>query len=204
MTVPTGKYRHYKGNVYIVVCTYLHEATKEPHVLYRNVHDGKTWGRAIASFTELVRWPDATLRPRFESMTDRNMPAVGSYVPSREEQSVAVEELRAGLLATRGRKTGTKQRIRVSKTMAHGVLTYIDQLLEDRLAMELRGRAAQKAEDASDVEWAERRVPGLLLRSLQWIEKTYRGQGLVLRNEGREIVETIRDHLKEHGDAASK
>ncbi len=52
---PSGRYRHYKGNVYEVVGVARHSETDERLVVYRPLTgDGGLWVRPLAMFLETV------------------------------------------------------------------------------------------------------------------------------------------------------
>ena len=53
--LPTGKYRHYKGNDYEVVGVATHSETHEPMVVYRPLFGERAlWVRPLAMFMEEV------------------------------------------------------------------------------------------------------------------------------------------------------
>lgn len=53
--IPTGKYRHYKGNDYEVIGVATHSETRESLVVYRPLYgEGALWVRPLAMFTERV------------------------------------------------------------------------------------------------------------------------------------------------------
>jgi len=53
--LPTGKYRHYKGNDYEVIGVATHSETREAMVVYRPLYgEGALWVRPLAMFTENV------------------------------------------------------------------------------------------------------------------------------------------------------
>jgi hypothetical protein len=53
--VKTGRYRHYKGNEYIVIGVARHSETEEELVVYRQDYgDGSLWVRPLAMFPETV------------------------------------------------------------------------------------------------------------------------------------------------------
>lgn len=56
MDVEAGKlYRHFKGNVYRVLCVALHTDTLNPMVIYSAVDDDKNiWARPLKEFTDEV------------------------------------------------------------------------------------------------------------------------------------------------------
>ena len=50
-----GKYRHYKGNEYIVVDIATHSETEEEMVVYKALYgDGKLWVRPLSMWNEKV------------------------------------------------------------------------------------------------------------------------------------------------------
>ena len=66
--LPTGKYRHYKGNDYEVVGVATHSETREPMVVYRPLYgEGALWVRPLAMFMENVV-VDGKEVPRFERL----------------------------------------------------------------------------------------------------------------------------------------
>lgn len=68
MTIPPGRYRHFKGNEYEVLGTALHSETREPFVVYRPLDgDGGLWIRPAAMFTETVE-RDGVMVKRFEKV----------------------------------------------------------------------------------------------------------------------------------------
>ncbi|WP_066802657.1 DUF1653 domain-containing protein [Moraxella oblonga] len=65
-TLPTGLYRHYKGNLYQVLHTALHSETEETLVVYRALYgDYGVWVRPYEMFCESVEI-DGKMIPRFE------------------------------------------------------------------------------------------------------------------------------------------
>jgi hypothetical protein len=61
------KLRHYKGGLYVVVGTYLIEASLKPGVLYKALQGGKqdlTWMRPMSEFQDMVTTVDGSV-PRF-------------------------------------------------------------------------------------------------------------------------------------------
>ena len=63
--LPTGRYRHYKGNDYEVIGVATHSETHEAMVVYRPLYgEGKLWVRPLAMFLETVEVGGKTL-PRF-------------------------------------------------------------------------------------------------------------------------------------------
>lgn len=70
LTTPTGRYRHYKGNLYDVVGTVRHSETLEPMTLYRALYgDNGLWVRPAAMFEEPVVI-DGLCQPRFAKVDD--------------------------------------------------------------------------------------------------------------------------------------
>ena len=68
MTAPTpgATYRHYKGNLYKVVCLAKLEADLADAVVYQDTTDStKIWVRPLADFIEEVT-VDGVKKPRFE------------------------------------------------------------------------------------------------------------------------------------------
>ena len=63
--VPTGRYRHYKGNEYELIGAVRHSETLEPLALYRPLYgEGALWVRPYAMFFETVVF-DGVVQPRF-------------------------------------------------------------------------------------------------------------------------------------------
>ena len=63
--IHTGRYRHYKGNDYLVIGIARHSETEEEMVVYRKLYgDGSMWVRPLAMFTEDVI-VDGQQIPRF-------------------------------------------------------------------------------------------------------------------------------------------
>ena len=68
--VPTGFYRHYKGNRYEVIGTAIHSETLEPMVIYRALYGTfETWVRPLSMWNELVSVDGKQVR-RFEKEQD--------------------------------------------------------------------------------------------------------------------------------------
>lgn len=69
MTIPPGRYRHYKGNEYEVLGVAHHSETQEPFVVYRALYgEMGLWIRPAAMFAETVERNGATV-PRFERVS---------------------------------------------------------------------------------------------------------------------------------------
>ncbi len=63
--LPSGIYRHYKGNFYDLLATAYHSETREPMVVYRALYGaGEIWVRPAAMWEELVE-TDEGMVPRF-------------------------------------------------------------------------------------------------------------------------------------------
>ena len=55
--VKIGKYRHFKGNEYEVICIAKHSETLEPLVVYKALYgEGGVWVRPLAMFNEKVEY----------------------------------------------------------------------------------------------------------------------------------------------------
>jgi hypothetical protein len=66
MSARTGRYRHYKGNEYIVLGVARHSETEEELVIYRQDYGERgLWARPLAMFEETVE-VDGRRAPRFE------------------------------------------------------------------------------------------------------------------------------------------
>tara|TARA_R110002073_G_scaffold242966_2_gene405155 strand:- start:435 stop:680 length:246 start_codon:yes stop_codon:yes gene_type:complete len=65
-----GRYRHYKGNEYIVYGTATHSETGEMMVVYRTDYgDRSYWVRPLQMFEETVAI-DGASKPRFEFVSE--------------------------------------------------------------------------------------------------------------------------------------
>lgn len=63
--IPTGRYRHYKGNEYQVIGVARHSESHEEMVVYRPLYgEGGLWVRPLTMFTENVT-VDGNSVPRF-------------------------------------------------------------------------------------------------------------------------------------------
>lgn len=71
---PLSKYRHFKGNVYTVLCTVMHTETNEQLVVYVDDSDSsKRYARPIDMFLSEVdkeKYPEITQQYRFEEVTE--------------------------------------------------------------------------------------------------------------------------------------
>lgn len=66
--LPTGKYRHYKGNDYEVIGVATHSETLAEMVVYRPLYgEGGLWVRPLDMFTETVVFHGKQV-PRFEKL----------------------------------------------------------------------------------------------------------------------------------------
>lgn len=62
------KYRHYKGNEYVVLFLATHSETEEEMVIYKALYgDGKIWARPASMWNEEV-WVDGKKVLRFQLM----------------------------------------------------------------------------------------------------------------------------------------
>ena len=69
-----GRYRHYKGGLYVVVDTVRHSETLEPMTLYRALYgDQGLWVRPAAMFNEELEI-DGLWQPRFRLISDEKQP----------------------------------------------------------------------------------------------------------------------------------
>jgi hypothetical protein len=69
-SVPTGRYRHYKGGLYEVLGVARHSETEEELVVYRPLYgEGGLWVRPRAMFLETVRINGQDV-PRFQFLGD--------------------------------------------------------------------------------------------------------------------------------------
>ena len=64
-TIPCGRWRHFKGNEYLVLAVAHHSETMEPMVVYRALYgEGNVWVRPAAMWLEPVMRNGVT-QPRF-------------------------------------------------------------------------------------------------------------------------------------------
>lgn len=70
MEIKTGKYRHFKGNEYEVLCTACHSETLEEMVVYRALYGERgIWVRPASMWNEIVERDGKTFR-RFTKIED--------------------------------------------------------------------------------------------------------------------------------------
>ena len=62
-----GKYRHYKGNEYVVLAIASHSETEEEMVVYQAQYgEEKIWVRPKSMWNETITLPDGQLVRRFQ------------------------------------------------------------------------------------------------------------------------------------------
>ena len=62
-SIPCGRYRHFKGNMYEVLFTARHSETLEPMVVYRALYgNGDVWVRPAEMWNETVERDGTTYR----------------------------------------------------------------------------------------------------------------------------------------------
>jgi hypothetical protein len=58
-----GIYRHYKGNVYKIICIAKSSETLEELVVYKDMHDQtKVWARPIGMWNDIITQGDQEVR----------------------------------------------------------------------------------------------------------------------------------------------
>ena len=68
MALEIGRYRHFKGNEYEVLCVAKHSETLEDMVVYKALYgDGGVWVRPASMWEELVEHNGKVVR-RFEKL----------------------------------------------------------------------------------------------------------------------------------------
>lgn len=61
--IKSGKYRHFKGNEYEVLCIAKNSETLEDMVVYRALYgDGETWVRPASMWDETVTYDSKTFK----------------------------------------------------------------------------------------------------------------------------------------------
>lgn len=69
-SIPTGRYRHYKGREYIVLGVARHSESEEELVVYRQDYGARgLWVRPLGMFLETVEI-DGRKSPRFEFVSE--------------------------------------------------------------------------------------------------------------------------------------
>ena len=85
MSLLPGRYRHYKGQDYIVLGVARHSETEEELVVYRKDYcDRSLWVRPLSMFQELVEVA-GSVRPRFQYVGPENSDAVDASQDGRDE-----------------------------------------------------------------------------------------------------------------------
>ena len=74
MSVETGYYKHFKGNIYQLIAVAKHSETGEEMVVYRGLYDsphgyGAVWIRPVAMFLETIERDGKTMK-RFAPISD--------------------------------------------------------------------------------------------------------------------------------------
>ena len=64
-----GKYKHYKGSIYTVLCMATHSETGDSLVIYQKEHEC-CWARPVGMFKETVKLKDGTEVNRFSKIDD--------------------------------------------------------------------------------------------------------------------------------------
>ncbi len=69
-TIPSGRYRHFKGNEYEVLGIARHSETEEPMVVYRPLYgEGRMWVRPAEMWNETVE-RDGRVHIRFKRVEE--------------------------------------------------------------------------------------------------------------------------------------
>ena len=69
-TIAPGRYQHFKGKEYEVLCVAKHSETEEPMVVYRALYgDGGVWVRPASMWNEIVERGGQSVR-RFERIEE--------------------------------------------------------------------------------------------------------------------------------------
>lgn len=70
MSIKLGKYKHFKGNEYLVIGLARHSETDETMVIYKALYgDGELWARPLSMWNETVE-RDGVKFKRFEYISD--------------------------------------------------------------------------------------------------------------------------------------
>jgi hypothetical protein len=73
--IPSGIYRHYKGNDYRILSCATHSETQEQMVVYQPIYgEPSLWVRPLAMFTETVQLANGKRVQRFQLMTPLESP----------------------------------------------------------------------------------------------------------------------------------
>ena len=66
MGIAPGKYKHYKGNHYLVIAVAKHSETLEDMVVYKALYgDGDVWVRPASMWNDDISLADGTVTKRF-------------------------------------------------------------------------------------------------------------------------------------------
>ena len=60
-----GMYKHFKGDIYLVLNKATHSESNEELVIYKNIHNGSNWARPLSMFEDKVTYQGAIVN-RFE------------------------------------------------------------------------------------------------------------------------------------------
>lgn len=63
--IKKGIYKHFRGNLYMVLDIARHSETEEEHVVYRAIKDDSLWIRPLSMFDEVIEHDGKTVK-RFE------------------------------------------------------------------------------------------------------------------------------------------
>lgn len=94
MTIPSGLYRHYKGNDYFVFQVATHSETRESLVFYRCLYgDYSWWVRPLEMFMQTVELAGETI-PRFRFVRSLSEHELTNYIASGDELKKMSDEPR--------------------------------------------------------------------------------------------------------------
>ena len=72
--IKPGRYRHFKGGIYVVTDIAVHSETEEPMVIYHSYDNQQfVWCRPLSMFLSEVdhkKYPDVKQKMRFERISD--------------------------------------------------------------------------------------------------------------------------------------